>query len=266
MDQSTYSNFELIVRNTDLDGSPKKARTGSQWFCNLFPTNAKIYGSPFLENRTTSIEGFSDSAPVAPNVDFMASILGGNYMEREVIYWPGEAQFYYYDTQDQIYHPCPEAKLGDLMRGYFARCAFDLQKDVNVYDLFTTFRTDHIINCIVERAKSILLASDSFFSGTSPHSRVSGIEQHQRLARVFVERLLVQRPDGVILVSAAYDRFASIVRERDLVPIKRSVFKDLVSPIIRERFGSGLRGDLVVDGRYQRGWKDLALNDGVGLN
>jgi hypothetical protein len=196
----------------------------------------------------------------------MASIRGGNYMERAVIYWPGECQFYYYDTLDGIYHPCPDAKLGDLMRGYFARAALDLQKDVNVYDLFTTFRSDSIINGIVERAKSILLASDTFFSPQSPHQRVNGIEQHQRLARVFVERLLVQRPDGVILVSAAYDRFASIVRERELVPIKRSVFKDLISPIIRERFGSGLRGDLVVDGRYQRGWKDLALNDGVVLN
>jgi hypothetical protein len=41
---------------------------------------------------------------------------------------------------------------------------------------------------------------------------------------------------------------------------------EYVSPIIRERYGSGLRGDLVVDGRYQRGWKDLALNAGVGLN
>jgi hypothetical protein len=196
----------------------------------------------------------------------MASILGGNYMERAVIYWPAESQFYYFDTQDQIYHPCSESKLGDLMRGYFARAAFDLQKDVNVYHLFTTFRTDPIITAIVERAKSILLASDQFFSETSPHSRVNGIELHERLARVFVEKLLVPRPNEVILVSAAYDRFASIVRERELVPIKRSQFKDLVSPIIRERFGSGLRGDLVVDGRYQRGWKDLALNDGAVLN
>jgi hypothetical protein len=150
-------------------GTPyKKAKTASQWFCNLFPTNAKIYGSPFLEDRTTSVEGFSDSSPIAPNIDFMASILGGNYMERGVIYWPAESQFYYYDAQDQIYHPCPEAKLSDLIRGYFARAAFDLQKEVNVYHLFTTFRSDTVINEIVESAKSILLASDTFFSATSP--------------------------------------------------------------------------------------------------
>ena len=62
-----------------------------------------------------------------------------------------------------------------------------------------------------------------------------------------------------------YDRFASIIRERDLAPIKRKRFKDLVSPIIRDKSGTGLRSDLVVDGRYQRGWKDLALNAGVGL-
>jgi hypothetical protein len=196
----------------------------------------------------------------------MSSILGGNYMERGVIYWGGECQFYYYDTQDHIYHPVSDVKLGDVMRGYFARAAFDLQKDVNVYHLFTTFRSNSVINNIVERAKGILLASDQFFSATSPHQRINGIELHERLARMFVERLLVSRPNEVILVSAAYERFASIIRERELVPIKRSQFKDLVSPIIRERFGSGLRGDLVVDGRYQRGWKDLALNAGVVLN
>jgi hypothetical protein len=83
---------------------------------------------------------------------------------------------------------------------------------------------------------------------------------------MFVERVLVQRPNEVILISAAYDRFASIVRERDLVPIKRKQFNDLVSPIIRDKFGSGLRGDLVLAGRYQRGWRDLALNGGVLLN
>jgi hypothetical protein len=33
-----------------------------------------------------------------------------------------------------------------------------------------------------------------------------------------------------------------------------------------ERFEESRRGDLVVDGRYQRGWTDLALNAGVGLN
>ena len=204
-----------------------------------------------------SIEGFSDSSPIAPNVDFMASILGGNYMERGVIYW-GECQFYYYETQDQIYHPCRESKLGDLMRGYFARAAFELQKEVNVYHLFTTFRTDPVINGIVERAKSILLASDTFFSAASPHQRINGIEQHQKLARVFVERMLVPRPNEVILVGAAYDRFASIVRERDLVPIKRSVFKDLVSPIIRDRFGSGLRGD------FSSGWSVSERVEGFG--
>jgi hypothetical protein len=149
------------------------------------------------------------------------------------------------------------------MRGYFQRCALEVQKDVNVYQLFTTFCEDKTIEAIVERAKSILRCSDDYFSVNSPCSRVNGIENHEKLARTFCERCIVSSPGSVILAAQVYDRFTALVRERDLAPIKRKQFKDLVSPIIRDKFGIGLRGDLVVDGRYQRGWMDLALNAGV---
>ena len=68
-----------------------------------------------------------------------------------------------------------------------------------------------------------------------------------------------------MLIAAAYERFAGLIKQREMVPIKRSVFKELVTPGIRERFNAGLRNDLVVNGRYQQGWKDLALNTEVVL-
>ena len=77
--------------------------------------------------------------------------------------------------------------------------------------------------------------------------------------------MLQPRPNEVMLVAAAYERFAGLIRQRDLVPIKRSVFKELVTPVIRERFNAGLRNDLVVGGRYQQGWKDVGLNTEVEL-
>jgi hypothetical protein len=45
-----------------------------------------------------------------------------------------------------------------------------------------------------------------------------------------------------------------------MVPIKRSEFKELMKPLMRDRFNICLRNDLVVDDRYQQGWKDVALN------
>ena len=53
-----------------------------------------------------------------------------------------------------------------------------------------------------------LRASEDYFSATSPCERVSGIELHERLARVFVERMLKPNPNEVMLVAAAYERFA----------------------------------------------------------
>ncbi len=37
----------------------------------------------------------------------------------------------------------------------------------------------------------------------------------------------------MMLACAAYDQFAALVRKKDLFPIKRSQFKDLVTPIIK---------------------------------
>ena len=144
-------------------------------------------------------------------------------------------------------------------RGYFQRCALEVQIEVNVYHLFTTFCQDSVIKTIVERAKSILRCSDDYFSATSPYTRVNGIEMHERLARVFVEKMVLSRPGEVMLVGLAYERFSFLAKEKDLAPIKRCVFREMMKPLIRERFGTCLRNDLVVNDRYCQGWKDLEL-------
>lgn len=266
MQSGTFNSLELTNQNVNRFGEEiSSITTASQWFLAKFPEQAKVYGAPFLENKTSTVDGFSTSSPLAPNISFMASILGHDEeIANSVVFYGGDSQFYYYCPETCKYHSVSDDKLGDLMRGYFQRCALGVQKDVNVYHLATTFCGDEVIDGIVERAKSVLRCSDDYFSVNSVCSRVNGIENHAKLLRAFCERCIVSSPGSVILVGQAFDRFAVLVRERELVPIKRSVFKDLVSLIIRERFGSGLRGDLVVDGRYQRGWRDLALNAGLG--
>jgi hypothetical protein len=262
MESATFTALELTDNNVDQFGQQNtNITTASQWFCCHFPDQAKQYGAPFLENRTSTVDGLSLTSPIAPNIDFMAACLGGDKrLGHSIIYWPGECQFYYLEPMEKIYYPTQDTKLGDLMRGLFAKCALEVQKDVNVYYLFTTFRTDAVVKLIVERAKSILRAAEDYFSATSPHERRNGIELHERLARLFVEKMLVSKPGEMMLACAAYDRFAALVRKKDLFPIKRSQFKDLVTPIIREKFDCGFRNDLVVENRYQHGWKNIGLN------
>src|ERR1022692_2730238 len=119
MEPTTYSTLELIAQNVDQFGEPTRIRSASHWFNFHFPETAKMYGAPFLENRSTTIDGFSSISPIAPNLDFMASILGGDKsLGHSVIYWGAEAQFYYLDPVNGLYHCTTDLKLGDLMRGY----------------------------------------------------------------------------------------------------------------------------------------------------
>ena len=206
-----------------------------------------------------TVDGFSSTTPLAPNPSFMAAVLGhDDSFPNSVVYFSEDCQFYYFEPRDQKYHACPDQKLGELMRGYFFRCALALQREVNVYPLFTTFCQDQTIKTIIERAKTILRCSDDYFSVHSACSRVNGIELHEKVARRFVQKLVL-KTGNVLLVGLAYEKYAALVKEVDLVPVKRSVFKEMMKPLIRERFEICLRNDLVVDGRYAQGWKDLAL-------
>lgn len=264
MESTTFNTFQLTT-STDFDRQISNITTASQWFLFHFPDSAK-FGAPFLEKQVSTIDGFSSTSPLYPNLDYMASVLGGDKrLSHSVVYWPAECRFYYFDPIDNIYHPTTDQKMGDLMRGLFARCASEVIKDVNIYHIFTTFRNDTIIKSVVERAKSILMASEDYFSATSPFERVNGIELHERLARAFVEHMLEPRPQQIMLIALAYESFARLIKEKEMLPIKRSQFKELMKPLVRERFNTSLRNDLVVDGRYMQGWKDLALNTDVGL-
>ena len=81
-----------------------------------------------------------------------------------------------------------------------------------------------------------------------------------------MEKALKASPTEMILVGAAFEHYTKLARQRDLLPIKRSQFKEMLKPIIREKFNSGLRCDLVVNGRYQAGWKGVGLDLDAALN
>jgi hypothetical protein len=264
MRSGTFEHLELADENVDKFGEPlKEISTASQWFIAKFPGLAKIWGAPFIENRVMTVDGFSSSTPIAPNPSFMAAVLGhDDAFPNSVVYLASECQFYYYEPLDRKYHAVPDQKLGELMRGYFQRCAMEMQKEANVYHLFTTFCHDQVIKTIVERAKTILRCSDDYFSATSICSRVNGVELHERLARSFCEGL-VSSPGNVLLAGVAYEKFIELVKEKDLPPIKRSAFKEMLKPLVREKFNICLRNDLVVGDRYQQGWKDVGFESDV---
>ena len=80
------------------------------------------------------------------------------------------------------------------------------------------------------------------------------------MARVFVDQLLTSEPGQILKLHEAYTTFLALLKERDLPNIKRSDFKAVAGPLIREQFDVALRNDLPgTDGGGVRGWKNVKL-------
>jgi hypothetical protein len=130
--------------------------------------------------------------------------------------------------------------------------------------LFHKFRSDKNARLVIQRAKSILAADSSFFSATSHHTRIKGIELHERVARRFVDELLTGEPGQILRLHEAYTTFLGLLKERSLPSINRAEFKNVVGPLIREQFDVALRNDLpALDGSGVRGWKGVRLVQAV---
>jgi hypothetical protein len=151
-----------------------------------------------------------------------------------------------------------------LYRGLLIQAAKSFSHDVNILNLFVEFRSDKTARAVVQRAKSILAADSTFFSATSLHSRIRGIELHERVARKFVDELLTSEPGQILRLADAHAVFRDLLRAKELPDIKRSDFKAVVGPLITSQFNVCLRNDL--DGAGIRGWKGVRLQSLPGQN
>lgn len=238
----------------------QKPTTPSEWFSKKFPEQSRSHGCPFIELVEDSPEGLKRIHPLAPNIDFLAAILGGDEkMGHKVIYLEAESQFYYLDQPSNIFKPTSDEKLGNLLRAYLIRCAEELPNTVHRLNLFLEFRSDKTIRAIVHRAKSILAADYTFFSVESKHQRQQGPELHERIARVFAEQVLERQPGEILPLTTAYLVFCEYLKQKSMDPVKRGVFRGMFSPIIREVFDLGLRNDIhdPVTKHQTAGWKGI---------
>jgi hypothetical protein len=261
------STARLLLKKWEADpwmfgdhAADQKPTTPSEWFSKMFPVQAKIHGCPFIELAEDTADGLKKINPQAPNLDFLASILGGDEkMGHKVIYLEGEMQFYYFNPRDRIFKPTSDQKLANLLRAFLIRCAEELPESVHKLNLFLEFRSDKIIRAVIHRAKSILAADHTFFSVDSKHQRQKGPELHERLARVFVEQVLERQPGEVLTLTNAYLYFCEYLRGRGMVPVKRSIFKGMFTPLIRDAFNLGLRNDVIdqATNHQTAGWKGL---------
>jgi hypothetical protein len=238
--------------------------TPSEWWSKQFQTQASIYGTPFIELVESLGDGLKGYNPLAINTDFFAAALGGDEkMGHKVVYIESECQFYFYDCRDRIYKPTSEAKLGNLIRALMIRCAEELPNTCHKLNLFLDFRSDKTIRDIIHRGKSIVTADDNFFSSESNHERQNGPELYARVARAFVEQVLERQSGEVLTLNDAYLRFCEYLRRKNMQPVKRRAFKDLVPPVIQDEFDIRVRNDLRDEARneWHCGWKGIRALD-----
>jgi hypothetical protein len=248
---------QLVFGSYHIQHEP---RTPNEWFTSRFPEQVKIYGTPFLEMKET-LDGFTKVTPLAMNFDFFAAALGGSRsLNHHVIYLEHEMQWYFLDV-DGIYKTTTADKLMNLYRALLMKCAEELLSgSVDIFNLFWEFRSDRNCKTIIQRAKSNLAADQSFFSPTSPHQRIRGVELHERLILNLVETMLERSEGACLTVTQAYDTFCKLSQQRQLGQLKRSMFKEMMKDLIRDRFDLALRHDVPdAENKHQQAWRGLKL-------
>jgi hypothetical protein len=241
------------------DQQPAHPKTPNEWFGHKYPEQTEMYGSPFLELHEPLDQFSVQVLPIVINTDFFAGMLGGRCdLGHHTIYYEPEMQWYFKDS-DNIYKPTSPEKLANLYRALMLKCAEEMPANVHKLNLFHEFRSDKTAKSVVQRAKSILAADSSFFSATSSHQRIRGIEIMERVARKYVYEWLSAEPGQILRLTDAYAVFRGLLKQRELPDIKRSDFKAVVGPLIREQFNVALRNDLPGVGSGVRGWKGVKL-------
>jgi len=77
---------------------------------------------------------------------------------------------------------------------------------------------------------------------------------------VFVEKCLEKQEGGLLTFNAAYFMFLEFLKRNQMSPLKRSRFKPIFAPLIRDQFELGLRNDLIGEKQKQTcGWKNLRM-------
>jgi len=171
-------------------------------------------------------------------------------------------EFYFYDPADHLFKPVSQEKLQTQLRALLIKCAEEMPNSVHKFNLFHLFRNEKTTREIIHRAKSILACDSSFFSVDSNNDRIKGQELHERIARLFVEQFVEQAEGRILLFNQAFDKFHELAKRRELQPLRRSCFKSIMQPLIREAFNVALRNDLhSSESKQVCGWKDLRVVD-----
>jgi hypothetical protein len=191
-------------------------------------------------------------------------VLGGDKrLGHQVVFHAPEQTFYFFDWRENAFCPTAPGKLELLLSNFLTRCSQAMNAFVEIRPLVSTFRKPEVLKPIVDRAKALLECDRSFFQGQQGHRRlVDGrvIEPTDKPSyAAFVEKNLIREDRATLTVTDAFHGYYSFCKSHQMTPLTRQEFKSLVTEVVREQFGCGLRNDVPGhNGKQQEGW--LGLN------
>ena len=239
----------------------------NRWYAGKFPEQAKQYGPAFMEGTWTDADGLKRFVPAYLNDDFFAAILGGDKeLGHQVVWYPPEEKFYFFDYRVDAFCPTTEEKLKLLLSNYLVRCSQECGCLVDITNLVVKFRQDELLRRIVDKAKAVLEVDRLFFQGKDGQRRfIDGkyIEPNDEPSyRAFVKKAIVREPKSTVSLQDAFHRYYDFCRDQQMQPLTRQEFKGLVAEVIREEFNLGLRHDVPGEnGKQRHGWFGLRLDD-----
>jgi len=248
---------------TSTEAASESVNDPNQWFAEKFPEQTEQFGAAFLAGTFTDGDGLKRFIPAYLNEDFFASILGGNKeLGHQVVYYPPEDTFYFYDCRVDAFCPTTEAKLKLLLSNYLIRCSQEMGSLVDVTNLVVSFRKEEALSSIILKAKAVLEAERCFFEGKDGHRRfIDGrwVEANAEPSyQQFVKKAIVREPASKLTVGDAFHRYYQFCKDNAMKPLTRPEFKDLVAEVIREQYNLGIRHDVLDErGKQSQGWMGI---------
>ena len=253
-----------------MPGAGDRTNDPNGWFAERFPDAVDKFGPAFLEAFWIDAHLQKNVIPAHLNIDFFASVLGGDpRLGHQVVFHSQETRWYYFDPMVDAYVPTTEEKLQLLLSNILVKCSTACGRLVDIRPLVETFRKPAILNSVIQRAKAMLQADSSFFMGKDGHRRfVDGrfIEATDELSyRLFVKETITPDPCASVTVPEAFNRYMVFCARNHLSALQRTEFRALVADVIREQYHLGIRHD-IDNGRGQttHGWRGLSLVTPLG--
>jgi hypothetical protein len=253
-----------MPKHPDQHDDSNPVNDANLWFVGMFPEAVKLFGPGFLQASYVDVDALPRCIPMELNEDAWASALSDHRLGHQVVYYTPENAWWFLDYRVDAFCVTSEAKLYALLSNFLIRCSQDCGSLVDIRPLVTDFRRPEILKRVIERAKALLAADVSFFSGERGHRRMVNGKIIEPTAKpsyeLFVQKNLTKQPASAVTVTDAFHQYFTFCREQKMNPLTRQEFRSMVVEIVREEFGCGLRHDVVgKNGKQTEGWVGLGI-------